>query len=154
MFYSTVLPSILPNNTWFIMKSITTSQKGSILSLASRALSTRDVASKTSLSKSTYAKVLKLSAPHRQTPRAGRPSKLSDVHKRAIIRKVTAGYAENASQSTPAINYSLATFVSTQTVRNVLRNAGLKAVTKVKKPKLSAAHQKTPIRLRALKLVS
>jgi hypothetical protein len=64
------------------------------------------------------------------------------TEQRAIVHQILSGKASNAVQATKFINSIISTPVSTQTIRNTLKAANLKAVTKKKKPLLSVAHRK------------
>ena len=68
----------------------------------------------------------------------GRPAVLTAHNKRLLARKVTSGAADTAPQLKKLLDLS----VTTQTIRNTLRKAGLKAAVKQKKPFLSKAHQR------------
>ena len=63
-------------------------------------------------------------------------------NKRAVVHQFLSGKASNAVHVTKFINFIISTPASTQTIRNTLKAANLKAVTKKKKPPLSAAHRK------------
>jgi transposase len=115
------------------MKSISPAEKDNILVLSSSGLSTRNIASKTGLSKATVARVIKKSTPNKENINIGHPSKLTPHDKRAIIHCILTGEASNAVQATKIINSIIPSTVSTQTVRNTLKAANLKAVTKKKK---------------------
>ncbi|KAG2738834.1 hypothetical protein P692DRAFT_20648345, partial [Suillus brevipes Sb2] len=110
------------------MKSISPAQKDNILVLSSSGLSTRNIASKTGLSKATVARVIKKSTPNKKNINIGRPSKLTPHDKRAIVHFILTGEASNAVQATKIINSIIPSTVSTQTVRNTLKAAKLKAV--------------------------
>ena len=123
------------------MKAISTAQKDNILSLSYAGLSARQISSRTGVCKSTVAKFIKESHPDKENSCGGRPSKLISTDKRAIIQHITTGKADNAVQVTHYINSTITTTVSSQTVRNVLKAAHLKAVTKKKKPLLTIQHR-------------
>ncbi len=124
------------------MKSISTSQRQNIISLASLGLSTRKIALQTGLGKSTVSQVLQEVQPERPRLHGGCPSKLSITNKRAIVQKILTGKVKNAVQATHFINSIVDSPVSSQTVRNTLKEASLKAVVKKKKPLLSTGHKK------------
>ena len=124
------------------MKSISISQKQNIISLASLDLSIRNIASQTALGKSTVSQVLQEIQPERPRLHGGRPSKLSSTNKRAIVQQILTGKAKNAVQATHFINSIVNDPVSSQTVRNTLKEASLKAVVKKKKPLLSTGYKK------------
>ena len=124
------------------MKSILTSQSNNILVLSTSGLSIRQIASKTGLGKSTIARVINQNTPNKENIKMGRPSKLTLHDKRALVHRIISGKASNAVQATKVINSIIPTTVSTQTVRNTLKEAKLKAVVKKKKPLLSPVHRK------------
>jgi transposase len=68
----------------------------------------------------------------------GCPRKLTTCDQRLLARKVTSGVADTAPQLKKLLDLD----VSTQTVRNALKKAGLKSAVKQKKPFLSKAHQR------------
>ena len=61
---------------------------------------------------------------------------LSDTNKQAIVQQIITGKAKNAVQATKFINSIVNSPVFSQTVRNTLKEASLKAVVKKKKPLL------------------
>jgi hypothetical protein len=87
------------------------------------------------------AKFIKESHPDKENSCGRHPSKLTSTDKRAIIQHITTGKVDNAVQATHYINSTITTPVSSQTVRNVLKAAHLKAVTKKKKPLLFIKHR-------------
>ena len=129
------------------MKSNFSTQKDNILVLCSSGQSIRQIASKTSLGKSTIARVINKHVPNRENVKMGCPSKLTLHDKRAIVHHVLSGKASNAVQATKFINSIIPTTVSNQTVRNILKTANSKAVTKKKKPLLFPAHRKKRLTL-------
>jgi transposase len=124
------------------MHSISSAQKENILSLASNGYSTHFIASQTGVGKSTVSRVLQKHLPNRQIPSSAPPSKLSATAQHTIIRQITTGKAANAVEATNHINTTIPTPVSSQTVRNLLKKHSFKAVTKKKKPLLTAMHRK------------
>ena len=122
------------------MKSIPTSKRANILVMSESGLSARQIASKTGLGKSTVARVIKELLLEKKNIKLGRPSKLSSLDKRRIVSSITTEKADNAVQATHLINSVLASPISSQTARNVLKAASLKAVVKKKKPLLSVKH--------------
>jgi transposase len=70
----------------------------------------------------------------------GRPTKLKATDKRNLVRLVTTGKANTATQLVRELKDTTNIDVCDDTIRNVLKEAGLKAITKKKKPKLSSTH--------------
>lgn len=124
------------------MHPISSSLKENICSLASNGYSTRHISSKLGVSQSTVSRLLQNLLPGRSIPSAGCPSKLSSTSQRSILTQISTGKAANAVQATHHINSIIPHTVSTQTVRRVLKKHSFKAVTKKKKPLLSAMHRK------------
>jgi transposase len=124
------------------MHATTSAQKENILSLASNGLSTCHIASKLGIGRSTISRVLQELQPCRQVSSGGHPSKLSPTDKRSVLTQITTGKAANAVQVTRHINTIISHPVCPQTVRNVLKQHSFKAVTKKKKPLLTAVHRK------------
>ena len=86
--------------------------------------------------------VIKKAIPDKENIKLGCPSKLTPHDKRSLVHHILSGQAANATQATKFINSIIPTTVSTQTVRNTLKEAKLKAVVKKKKPLLSPVHRK------------
>src|SRR3979490_50142 len=124
------------------MHPISSVQKENILSLASNSHPTCHIASKLGVSRSTISRVLRQLPPNRQISSSGCHSKLSHTDKQSILTQITTGKAANAVQVTKHINTIISHPVSPQTVRNVLKQHSFKAVTKKKKPLLTAVHRK------------
>ncbi|KIN95456.1 hypothetical protein M404DRAFT_165832 [Pisolithus tinctorius Marx 270] len=103
------------------MKSISTSQRQNIISLASLGLSTRKIASQTGLVRSTVSQVLQEIQPERL--HGGHPSKLSSTNKRAIVQQILTGKAKNAVQATHFINSIVDSPVSSQTMRHTFQRS-------------------------------
>lgn len=138
IFGGCVFQHLLPT---FIMNPITSSQKQNALSLLLSGYSTRQVASKTGLGKSTIARINKELEGDKENCKAGRPSKLSPRDRRTIFHQITTGQLDNAVQVTHHLNSTLSYHVCPQTVRNALKKDDFKAVVKAKKPLLKKAHR-------------
>ena len=72
----------------------------------------------------------------------GRPSKLTPHDHRHLVRLVTTGKADTATQFRCQLLSMNNTPLSTQTIQNSLKKEDLVARVKVKKPFLSAKHRK------------
>ena len=68
----------------------------------------------------------------------GRPTKLSPQNKRFCIRAITSGHIQTGVAVTKKLESELGVKVCDRTVRNALHEAGLGAMEKEKRPKLSA----------------
>jgi transposase len=72
----------------------------------------------------------------------GRPVKLSVRDKRKIVRLITSGEADTATQVVQKLKDQYSIRVSSHTVRRALKQAGMKAVVKKKRPRLLPRHIK------------
>lgn len=124
------------------MHPLSSANKENIISLASHGHSTRLIASRVGVSQSAVSRTLRNSLPNHQFSHGGRPSKLSPTDTRSIVTQITTGKASNAVEATKHINSIISNPVSSQTVRRVLKKNSFKAVTKKKKPLLTAVHRK------------
>ena len=118
--------------------NMTPDTKQLIITLLQNGQSCRQVANKVDVSHSTVHRILRSIGPSLPRSLGGRPATLSAQDRRLLARKVTSGAADNA----PQLKRHLDLNVTTQTIRNTLRKAGLKAAVKQKKPFLSKAHQR------------
>jgi transposase len=124
------------------MHPLSSSDKENIISLASHGHSTRLISSRVGASQSAVSRVLRNALPNRHLSHGGRPAKLSPTNTRSIVTQITTGKASNAVEATKHINSIISNPVSSQTVRRALKNNSFKAVTKKKKPLLTAVHRK------------
>ncbi|KAG6329040.1 hypothetical protein ID866_10049 [Astraeus odoratus] len=124
------------------MRSISSSQKENILSMASNGLPTGHIASELGLGKSTIARVLQDLLPDCPIPSVGHPTKLSSTDQHCILLQIASGKVSNGVQATTHTNFIILNAVSLQTVRNLLKQHLFKAVTKKKKPLLKAVYKK------------
>ncbi|KAG6325911.1 hypothetical protein ID866_13178 [Astraeus odoratus] len=86
------------------MRSISSSQKENILSMASNGLPTCHIASKLGLGKSTVFRVLQNLLPDHPIPSAGCPTKLSSTDQHCILLQIASEKVSNAVQATTHIN--------------------------------------------------
>src|SRR5260221_2991019 len=92
-----------------------------------------------------YSTVSKLRSQLRSAlPKAqgGQPSKLNSTTIHHAIWIISTGRADTATQVTKSLQETLPESVSVQTVRRALKNTGLKAVVKAKRPALSQCHHR------------
>jgi len=133
------MPLALPNS---IMCPTSSAQKENIISLASNGYSPHHISSNLGVSQSTVTRVLPDLIPNQDLCSAGHPFKLSSTDDHSIITQITTGKASNTVQATKHINSIILHSVSPQTVRRVLKKHSFKAVTKKKRPLLTAVHRK------------
>lgn len=124
------------------MKKLSSDQIASITTLLHDGKSTREIAKSLGISKTTvarYRKTITNQVPH---TKLGRPRKLSSRDKRGIARMMMNGGANTAVELTKKLNQEREDNVSSETVRSALREQGLRAIKKKKKPRLTLAHRK------------
>ena len=88
----------------------------------------------------TVDKVRASARPDAQKRSAGRPAKLTGVDKRRLVRMITSGKADTAVQAAQELKDTVGVEASAKTVRRALKEAGLKASVKKKKPRLLPRH--------------
>lgn len=78
--------------------------------------------------------------------KGGRQPKLNPHTKRIVRRLLVSGAVENATEANKVLREAHQINVSNQTIRRCLKESGMKAKTKVKKPLLSAKHRATRLK--------
>ena len=122
------------------MKSIPEETCNDILSFLDNGLSSRKIAAQLGISRATIDRIHARSRPDIQKSQGGRPMKLKATDKRRLIRTISSGKVDNAVRLTRELRDVSNIDVSAQTVRRALKEAGLKAATKKKKPRLLPKH--------------
>ena len=120
------------------MRPIPSDTQLNAISLLQRGFSIRQVARRCSISKSTVHNIRSTLNSGAEMPSAGRPSKLSPQSKRICVRSITSDRLGTATAVTKKLQEDIGVNVSVRTVCRALREAGLAAVEKEKRPKLSA----------------
>jgi transposase len=124
------------------MKAISPDTRNNIINLLESGLSAYKVAKQAGIGRSTVSRVRKETIPNAQRSQGGRPAKLSARDERKLVRLVTSGKADTATELQKKLQNATGIRISDQTVRNALRKEGLKAVVKKKRPRLLARHIK------------
>ena len=124
------------------MKKLSTAKQNSIIKLLEDGLSSRKIAPQVGVGRVSVDNIRKKIMPNAKKPPKGRPRKLSAQDKRRLVRQVTSGKADTATQLTRDLCSSTNIEVSAQTVRRALKEAGLKSATKKKSPRLLPRHVK------------
>ena len=124
------------------MKQISEQTTSNIITLISEGLSTRQIAHRADVGKSTVANIRRAHLPGEKTSNGGRPSKLSAREKRLIVQKITSGEYDTAADVKRMLANSHGVEVHANTVRNALKEAGMKGAVKRKKARLRADHVK------------
>jgi transposase len=122
------------------MKPISKQLHSSIISLLDAGLSSCQIAAQLGVGHSTVDRVRAATRPDLQKHQAGRPAKLTATNKHRLVHMIITGKADTAAQLTRELYNSAGMELSTKTTRRALREAGMKAVTKKKKPRLLPRH--------------
>jgi transposase len=124
------------------MKDTSTAQLNSILSLLDSGYTGYQISSKTGLSTSTISRIRSKHCSSLPKASGGRPLKLSENDLRYATRLIGTGKAENAVQIAKSLQELTNQSLSAQTVRNRMKEMGMKAVVKKKRPLLSQKHRR------------
>ena len=124
------------------MHPVSGAQLNHILSLLDSGQSAHHISSLTGLNHSTIFRLQRKHHPYLKKAPAGHPPKLSEADTRYVQHLITSRKAENASQVTQILQEITNQSLTSQTTRNHLRNTGMKAVVKTKKPLLTKRHRK------------
>lgn len=124
-------------NDYFSMRPLSTDTRDNIISLLQLGFSVRKIANRCRVGKSTVQELRARHVPNLISSPGGRPVKLSDQDKRFCVRAVTSGLLETGAAVAKKLEGDLGIKVCDRTVRNAFREAGLGAVEKEAKPKLS-----------------
>jgi transposase len=122
------------------MKPISGETRNNIISLLDSGLSSREIGTQLGVSYSTVCRVRASTRPGMQKPRAGRPAKLTAIDKRRVVRMITSGRVDTAVQATQQLKDATGAEMSDRTVCRALKEAGLKAMVKKRKPRLLPRH--------------
>ncbi|KAI1001531.1 hypothetical protein K3495_g6669 [Podosphaera aphanis] len=104
--------------------------------------SCRDVAIRVNCSPCVVGRLRKTISNIGSGSKGGRPSKLTPRLRRQIVHDITNETHRTPKQVAAALEEAYSISVTPQTVRNVLRQAGLKTWKKVEKPALTRRHRK------------
>lgn len=122
------------------MKPISEQTYNNIVSLLDHNLSLRQIATQLGISKSTVSKVRNESRSNIQKSQGGRPPKMTTADKRQLSRLAILGKANTAGKLAQQLKNATKVDVSADTVRRALKETGMKAITRKKKPKLQPRH--------------
>src|SRR6266487_6674538 len=119
------------------MQPLSAAQHNYILSLLDSGHSATQISSSTGLHFSTISMLHRKHCPYLQKPSGGCPPKLSEADTCYALHLITSRKAENAAQITKTLQDITNQSLTSQTTHNHLKNAGMKAVVKAKKPLLT-----------------
>ena len=124
----------------FPMKQIPKSTRIRVQELLEEGLSSREIASRVSINSRTVDRIRKTTTPSTPMPSSGRKPKLSPQNKQLLLRMTHTGDGENASELAKRLREASGD-VSHDTIRYTLKKAGLRAVRKPRKPRLTKVHK-------------
>lgn len=120
------------------MRRLPADKQNNILSVRRNTSSLRKVAQQCGVGKSTAQRLCKQYLPDLPKSLGGRPAKLSPQNKHFCVRAITSGNLDTATEVKKKLENDVNVIVSDNTVRRALQEAGLDAVEKAKKPRLSS----------------
>jgi len=112
------------------MKKLPLDTRNNIIQLLRTGLSARKIALQLGVGRATVDGVQRENMPNVEKPAKGRPRKLSARDRCKLARLVPSGKADTATQLQKELGNTMGVHVSAQTVRNALKEEGLKAVVK------------------------
>lgn len=124
------------------MHSLTPAQQQHIISLLNAGHSAKSIASSTGHGLATISRLRFKHCPHLKKSFGGHPKKLSPTNRRHAMHLITSRRAETAVDVAKSLRTIVDQPLSVDTVRRCLKEGGMKAVVKRKKPLLSARHKK------------
>jgi transposase len=124
------------------MKQTSDDKRRLIMNDTIAGLSSRIIAERHGISKTTVIRTQKAHDLHPHTALSGRPALLGARDRRYLVRQITSGQADTVVTSGQFLFDTLGKHCSAQTIRRALKKEGLKAVVKKKKPFLKASHKK------------
>ena len=124
------------------MKSIDKEVQEKTLKLLDEGLSAEKIARQLKISSRTVRRIRKTKRPAIQKSKGGRPAKLCETTKGHIKRKIMSGQPDNAVQVANQLRNESIVDISAKSVRRTLKELGMKAVIKQKKPPLLPRHRR------------
>jgi Transposase/DDE superfamily endonuclease len=124
------------------MRTLSSANQNHILSLLDAGLTATNISASTGYSLATVSRLHSKHHSHLNKSLGGHPAKLSPTNIHYAQHLISSGKAETAVDVAKSLSHINNQTVSAQTVRRALKAAGMKAITKKKKPFLSKRHRK------------
>jgi transposase len=124
------------------MKLTPSETTNSVLNLLDQGYSTRQIASRLDISNATVSRIRSRQDLDSPLPSPGRPSRLTSRDIAHGVRLIESGQVDTAVQLTKVLGDITNSNIHPSTTRRALKSAGLKAITKPKKPRLLKRHIK------------
>lgn len=122
------------------MKPISENKRRQVISLLDQGLPHRQIVTQANVSLGTISSLCNQHSPGKAKPKGGRPVKLTEATKRLARRMILSGKVDTATKVAKKLKEDNIATVHAKTIRRTLRSQGLVAVTKKKKPRLTARH--------------
>ncbi len=122
------------------MRQLSDSTQKWILVLLDKGHSACDIARQLNVRRTSVGRVCLAHRPGLHRSQGGCPAKLSDVDRRTIVRSITSGKVDTATEAARKLQEDCNITASAETIRRALEVAGLRAGPRVKKPKLQSRH--------------
>ena len=123
------------------MRKLNMAMRDRVIDFLIEGKSSRDISRELKCSKSTINNLRTTVPKAREGTKKGRPRKVTARCRRQIVHEMTQGTQRTPRQVAAALQEWLNISITSQTVRNSLKEAGLKARKRVKKPALSLRHK-------------
>jgi transposase len=124
------------------MKRISTDKLNAIIQKLRNGCSSRNIANDLQVGRQTVNNIRKSHLPNLPLCRRGRSKKLSNQLSRKLVRGITTGRVDTATDASKTLHNEAGIDISPQTIRNTLKKCGLMSGVKVKKPLLTVKHKK------------
>ena len=128
------------------MKKLDTDKRRKIISMLDSGINASSIAKNFHVDVRTVGSIRAAVRPNLSRPKGGRPAKLTKPTRRFIHRLITTGKADTATQVANQLRTDSNVNVSPDTIRRALKQAGLRAVTKKKKPRLLPRHKQARLK--------
>ena len=124
------------------MKQLSKDQTNRVIGLLNSNYSIRKISKNVGASKSSVHKIRKEQNIDIIGNLGGQYSMLNVQNKIQIIREITSGKVSNSVEASKSLNEGLNVQVRYETIRRILKSAGLRSNVKKKKPRLSNKHRR------------
>ena len=121
--------------------TISSEKRTQAIALLDSGISAEAIASQLGMSSKTVRRIRNESRPGITKSKGGRPGKLSEVTKRLVKRSIISGKADTATQVASQLCEGAIAEFNPATIRRALRESGMVARSKAKKPRLLARHK-------------
>jgi transposase len=125
-----------------MMRPISKTSKANIIAQANQGRSLRNISNSLQIGYGTVQRTIKDAGISKSNLKPRRPRKLSAANSRHLVRRITSGKDDTTVDLQKFLKQHENKDISTQTIAQTLKEAGLKASLKEKKPLLTAHHRR------------